>query len=354
MMRTKPDIRYISEEELGLFLKENGESAFRLKQIKEWLWKKGAVCFNEMTNLSVVLREKLTTAFTFQNLTISQELQSCDGTVKFVFTLHDNRKIEGVLIPSPDRVTTCLSSQVGCPLGCQFCATGTMGFTRNLHFTEIWDQFNVMNRKALEYYGKEITNIVYMGMGEPLLNYDNVMMSIQLLSTESGKGMSSSRITLSTVGITKGIRQLADDGFKAGLAISLHSADEEIRKRIMPVTKTNSLVELQNVLRYFVEKTGKRITFEYIMLHGINDSLDDAEKLARYCKSFPVKINIIEYNSTDSFFKGSPQKTVDTFVRFLESRNLIVNIRKSKGQDIRAACGQLVKRVQEFKDSKVQ
>lgn len=339
----RPDIRDISPEMLSDFLKENREQPFRSKQIQEWLWEKGALSFQEMTNLSLALREKLSTAFSFSVMTISQEIQSVDGTVKFAFTLHDEKRIEGVLIPSGDRVTACISSQVGCPLGCRFCATGSMGFIRNLHFTEIWEQFILMNRKALEHYGREITNIVYMGMGEPLLNYDSVLKSIQFLTSKRGRGMSPSRITLSTVGIAKGIKQLANDGFRAGLAVSLHSADEEIRKEIMPVSKTNSLQELKDALRYFVTQTGERITFEYVMLAGINDSLKDAEKLARYCTAFPVKINIIEYNATDSPFRGSDAATIRSFVRFLEERNLIVNIRKSKGDDIKAACGQLVK-----------
>lgn len=343
MIAFQTDIRCISEQELAQFLKDNGESTFRLKQIREWLWKKGATHYDEMTNLSVGLREKLRQTFSFQTMTILQELQSADGTVKFIFSLFDGQKIEGVLIPSNDRVTTCISSQVGCPLGCAFCATGSMGFIRNLHFTEIWDQFTLMNRKALTYYGREISNIVYMGMGEPLLNYGNMMESVRLLTTDAGRGMSPSRITLSTVGIAKSIRQLADDGFKAGLAVSLHSADEEIRRKIMPVTKTNSLREIRDALRYFVEHTGERITFEYVMLKEVNDSLYDAEKLAQYCKSFPVKINIIEYNQTDCQFKASDPRTVEAFVHFLESRNMIVNIRKSKGEDIQAACGQLVK-----------
>lgn len=345
MIAFQSDIRCVSEQELSQFLKNNGENAFRLKQIREWLWKKGATDYDGMTNLSVGLREKLRQTFSFQTMTILQELQSADGTVKFVFSLFDGQKIEGVLIPSNDRVTTCISSQVGCPLGCSFCATGSMGFIRNLHFTEIWDQFTWMNRKALTYYGKEISNIVYMGMGEPLLNYENVMESVRLLTTDAGRGMSPSRITLSTVGIAKNIRQLADDGFKAGLAISLHSADEEKRRKIMPVAKTNSLEALREALRYFVEHTGERITFEYVMLQGVNDTLDDAEKLARYCKSFPVKINMIKYNSTDSRFKSSDPRTVEAFARFLENRNMIVNIRKSKGEDIQAACGQLVKKM---------
>ena len=338
------DIREITSEELCAFLKENGEGAFRAKQIEKWLWKKHGHSFDAMSDLSLHLREKLKKHFTFKTTSIFQELQSKDKTVKFVFAFHDKAKVEGVLIPSRERVTACISSQVGCPLACRFCATGTMGFVRNLHFSEIIDQFALMNEKAKEYFGTTISNIVYMGMGEPLLNYDNVMASIDLLTSAKGQEMSPSRITLSTVGIVKGIRQLTDDGFKAGLAVSLHTTNELVRREIMPVTNTNSLSELQSALQYFVQKTDSRITFEYTMLRGVNDTLLDAEHLAKYCRAFPVKINIIEYNAVDSTFKGSSRENIEKFVQFLESKNMIINIRKSKGEDISAACGQLVRK----------
>lgn len=338
------DIRYISKEELILFLEKCGEKPFRGKQIREWLWKKNIQSFDEMLNLSLSLRESLHSNFEFKTTLIEQEFKSVDKTVKFVFKLFDGQKIEGVLIPSDKRVTACISSQVGCPLGCLFCATGNMGFTRHLHFSEIIDQYALMNKKSIEYYSRDISNMVFMGMGEPLLNYDNVIQSINILTSEEGRGISPSRITLSTVGITKGIRRLADEGFKCGLAISLHSADEEKRKKIMPVTKSNSLLELQDALRYYVEKTKSRITIEYLLLDKINDSQNDAEKLAQYCKAFPVKINIIEYNTTDSEFSGSKPEKKEFFIRYLESKNLIVNIRHSRGQDISAACGQLLRK----------
>ena len=338
------DIRYISNDEIMLFLEKCGEKAFRAKQIREWLWKKDIQSFDEMLNLSLSLRESLKSNFEFKTTLIEKEEKSIDKTVKFVFKLFDGNKIEGVLIPSDKRVTACISSQVGCPLGCRFCATGSMGFTRHLHFSEIIDQYSLMNKKALEYYSHDISNIVYMGMGEPLINYDNVKKSIDILTSGEGKGLSPTRITLSTVGIVQGIRRLADEGFKCGLAISLHSADEEKRKKIMPVTTSNTLLELQDALRYYVEKTKNRITIEYLLLDKINDSQYDAEKLAQFCRAFPVKINIIEYNTTDSEFVGSHPEKREIFVNYLESKNLIVNIRHSRGQDISAACGQLLRK----------
>ncbi len=338
------DIRYISNDELVLFLEKCGEKAFRAKQIREWLWKKDIKSFDEMLNLSLSLRESLKSNFEFKTTLIEKEEKSIDRTVKFVFKLFDGNKIEGVLIPSDKRVTACISSQVGCPLGCRFCATGSMGFNRHLHFSEIIDQYSLMNKKALEYYSHDISNIVYMGMGEPLINYDNVKKSIDILTSSEGKGLSPARITLSTVGIVQGIRRLADEGFKCGLAISLHSADEEKRKKIMPVTTSNTLLELQDALRYYVEKTKSRITIEYLLLDKINDSQNDAMKLAQFCRAFPVKINIIEYNTTDSEFVGSNPEKKEIFVNYLESKNLIVNIRHSRGQDISAACGQLLRK----------
>lgn len=339
----KNDIREITQKELTTFLKESGEKPFRAGQINEWLWKKGALSFDEMTNLSKELRHKLQSMFSFRKTVIHQEVKSKDKTTKFAFLLHDKKMVEGVLIPSRDRVTACISSQVGCPLGCRFCATGTMGFIRNLHYSEIFDQFMLMNAKAEEIFGQKINNIVYMGMGEPLLNYDNVLRSIRLLTDPDGLAMSASRITLSTVGITKEIRKLADDDFEAGLAVSLHSADEQVRKALMPIAASNSLADLREALQYYVEKKKERITFEYILFKGINDSLEDANKLAAYCRAFPVKINLIPYNNTGNSFKNSTPDAIEAFRNFLENKNMIVNIRRSKGSDIAAACGQLVK-----------
>lgn len=338
------DIREITADELKDFVLQTGEKPFRAKQIQEWLWKKGVGSFDEMTNIGKSLQEKLKAAYTFRRARVEAEAKSSDKTVKFVFRLYDDKMIEGVLIPAGQRVTACVSTQVGCAMHCAFCATGQMGFIRNLHFSEIFDQFILMNEKALEYYGNALSNIVYMGMGEPLLNYVNVMKSIDLLTSPEGQGLSPQRITLSTAGIIEGIRKLADEGFKPGLAVSLHSADPKKRAHLMPVTAHNPLDRLQEVLKYYHQQTGERVTFEYLLLDGINDSQRDAEVLANYCKAFPVKINLIEFNATDSPFQQSGQENVRRFIQFLESRNLVVNLRRSRGKDIAAACGQLVKK----------
>ncbi|MDR3047001.1 MAG: 23S rRNA (adenine(2503)-C(2))-methyltransferase RlmN [Bacteroidales bacterium] len=338
------DILKITHKDLINFLTVNNEPPFRAKQIEDWLWKKGATDFEEMSNLSLSFRELLKKHFFIGKMIIQDEIRSKDKTTKFVFELSDGLMIEGVLIPSYDRVTACISSQVGCPLGCLFCATGTMGFRRNLHFSEIYGQYMLMNAKSNELFGQNITNIVYMGMGEPLLNYENVMESIALLTSKKGQELSPSRITLSTAGISDGIRKLADDGFKPGLAVSLHTVTETTRSSIMPANKSNSLSMLHEALRYYHQKTGNRITFEYMMLDGVNDSLLDAEKLAIYCRTFPVKINLIEYNNVDKQFVGSSNDRIDHFVDCLEAKNMVVNVRRSKGKDIAAACGQLVKK----------
>lgn len=335
------DIREITSDKLLEFLTQHREKSFRAKQIHDWLWKKNVHSFEEMINISKNLQEKLQETFTFLQTVIDSEVVSMDKTIKILFRLFDGEQIEGVLIPSQGRVTACLSSQVGCALKCSFCATGTLGFTRQLRFWEIIDQYALMNRRAMESFGIPISNIVLMGMGEPLLNYDNVLKAIGILISSEGNGLSPSRITLSTVGITDGIKKLANDGFKANLAVSLHIADNTKRSQLIPVNQTNSVQELQDALRYYVEKTEQRITIEYVLLRNINDSLEDAEKLCRFCKAFPVKINIIEYNATETLFQPSVSEKKAAFVAHLESKNLIVNVRQSRGKDIAAACGQL-------------
>jgi 23S rRNA (adenine2503-C2)-methyltransferase len=352
------DIREISSEQLFEFLQQQNEKPFRAKQLHDWLWKKNITSFEEMINIPKNLQEKLKENFSFLQTKIETEVVSSDKTIKCLFRLFDEEQIEGVLIPSQGRVTACVSSQAGCALKCAFCATGTLGFTRQLRFWEIIDQYILMNRRAIETFGTPIGNIVFMGMGEPLLNYDNLLKAIEILTSPEGNGLSPSRITVSTVGITEGIRKLADDSFKANLAVSLHIADNEKRSQLIPVNKTNSLQELQDALRYYVEKTKQRITIEYVLLQNINDSLEDAEKLCRFCKAFPVKINIIEYNATDKDaqnvrrrfqpappeqnFQPSSTEKKNAFTAHLESKNLIVNVRQSRGKDIAAACGQLV------------
>ena len=338
------DIRETSSEKLLEFLQSHNEKPFRAKQLHDWLWKKNAISFEEMYNIPKNLQEKLKSHFSFFQTNIEKEVVSFDKTIKFLFHLFDDEQIEGVLIPSQGRVTACVSSQVGCSLKCSFCATGMLGFRRHLRFWEIIDQYVLMNRRSLETFGTTISNIVFMGMGEPLLNYDNVLKAIETLTSPNGNALSPSRITLSTVGIIVGIKKLADDGFKANLAVSLHVADNEKRSQIIPVNQSNSIPELQNALRYYVEKTGQRITIEYVLLQNINDSLEDAEKLCHFCKAFPVKINVIEYNATDTQFQSSIPEKKSAFVFHLESKNLIVNVRQSRGKDIAAACGQLAKK----------
>lgn len=338
------DIRDLTQEELQQAVLDAGEKAFRAKQIGEWLWKKGIGSFSEMNNVGKELKEKLSASYTFHRAAIAVECKSSDKTVKFGFRLHDGKMIEGVLIPAEKRVTACVSTQVGCAMHCAFCATGQMGFIRNLQAYEIFDQFVLMNAKAIEYYGNPISNIVYMGMGEPLLNFKQVMRSIDILTGKDGQGLSPQRITLSTAGIIEGIRKLADRNFRPGLAVSLHSADPKKRPELMPVTLHNPLEALQDALKYYHQKTAERVTFEYLLLDGINDSLRDAEMLAAYCRPFPVKINLIEFNATDSPFQKSSQENVRQFIQFLESRNMVVNLRRSRGKDIDAACGQLIKK----------
>ncbi|MCQ2285255.1 MAG: 23S rRNA (adenine(2503)-C(2))-methyltransferase RlmN [Bacteroidales bacterium] len=336
------DIRKTTTANLIAFLEDIGEKKFRAKQIEEWLWQKGASTFDEMSNLSVRLRESLKQNFEFTHTEIDIAEQSSDGTIKFIFKLYDNQKIEGVLIPTPKRVTACISSQVGCPLRCAFCATGQMGFIRNLHYSEIFDQYMLMNRVAEDSFGKGITNIVYMGMGEPLLNYDNVLKSINLLISPNGRGLSAQRITLSTVGVLDGIKRLADENFPCGLAISLHCADATKRMKIIPSTKTYALPKIREALTYFHQKTGERISIEYLLIDGITDTLADAENLWQFCKPFPTKINLIEYNDNDLEFRKSSEQQTRRFVEFLESKNMVVTIRHSRGKEIAAACGQLL------------
>ncbi len=335
------DIRSLSLEELKNVLVEKGEKAFRAKQVFEWLWKKNAHSFDDMSNISKSLRDLLNGNFIINYAKPEHVQESSDGTTKIAFKLHDNLLVEGVLIPSEKRATACISCQVGCKLGCDFCATAGLGFKRDLTAGEIYDQIFYIKNLAEE-KGYNFSNIVYMGMGEPLLNYDNVMQSIDMVTGKQGLEMSPRRITLSTAGLPHMIKRLADDDVKFNLAISLHSAINEVRNTIMPINKTYNLEDLSEAIMYFVEKTDSRPTFEYLLLKNINDSLDDAKALAHFCKSFPVKINIIEYNPTekDKYQKANLDK-LEAFTKYLESKNIIVNVRRSRGKDIDAACGQL-------------
>ena len=342
-MAEKQNIRGLELNELKTFFTENGEKAFRAKQVFEWLWKKQATTFDEMTNLSVGTRELLNTHFEINAVTIAEKQISNDRTIKNAFRLHDGKITEGVLIPTPKRMTACISSQVGCSLTCAFCATGKLDRLRNIDAEEIFDQVALIKKQAEKHYHTPLSNIVYMGMGEPLLNYKNVLKSVELITSPNGLGMSPKRITVSTAGIAKLIKKLGDDEVKFNLALSLHAANDAKRSEIMPINDQNSLDSLKEALAYFYDKTGTRVTFEYIIFKDFNDSLEDAKELAEFCKVVPCKINIIEYNPIDDakFEKADSEKT-DKFAAFLENTfNLIVNVRRSRGKNIDAACGQL-------------
>jgi 23S rRNA (adenine2503-C2)-methyltransferase len=342
MEAKKVDIRQLDLEELKAYFTEIGEKAFRAKQVYEWLWKKGATTFDEMTNLSKEVRENLNNHFEIRFLTIEEFQKSDDRTIKSAFKLADGAVVEGVLIPTSKRMTACISTQVGCSLSCDFCATGKLKRMRNLNADEIYDQVVKISKQAEEHYNIPLSSIVYMGMGEPLLNYKNVLQSIHHITSEDGLGMSPKRITISTAGIAKMIKQLGDDEVRFNLAVSLHAANDEKRSKIMPINDSNTLEALAEALIYFHEKTGTRITYEYIIFKDFNDEIQDAMELAEFCKHVPCKINIIEYNSIDGgIYQQADPKKVDAFADYLEERNIIVNIRRSRGKDIDAACGQL-------------
>lgn len=342
-MQTQIDIRTLSKEELIAQLAALGEKPFRAKQIYEWLWKKSAVDFDEMTNLSKDLREKLKQYFLLLPIRAYKVQKSNDGTIKSAFQLHDKHLIEGVLIPTEDRATACVSSQVGCSLSCSFCATGFLKRERNLSAAEIYDQVVLINQQAIESIGRNLSNIVFMGMGEPLLNYNNVMSAIDKITAEEGLNMSAKRITVSTAGVAKMIKKLADDNARFNLALSLHAADDEKRNTIMPINEQNNIDALIDALQYFQSKCKGEVTFEYILLDGVNDSIDDAKKLVAICKRLiDVKINVIEYNKIEQAdFHKSTVETREKFIDYLNKHKVIANVRKSRGKDIDAACGQL-------------
>ncbi|MFT4899148.1 MAG: 23S rRNA (adenine2503-C2)-methyltransferase [Flavobacteriales bacterium] len=342
-MEAQKNIRLLDLNEIKAFFSEIGEKPFRAKQVYEWLWKNSAMSFDDMSNLSLDLRNKLKDNFTLPSVKIKTSQISVDKTIKNAFELVDGNIVEGVLIPSKTRMTACISSQVGCSLTCKFCATGKLKRLRNISFDEIVDQVAHIKRQAEENYNRPLTNIVYMGMGEPLLNYKGMMDSIDKITAPDGLAMSPKRITVSTAGIAKMIMKLGDDRVKFNLALSLHAANDKKRDHIMPINEQNSLASLAEALIYFHEKTDSRVTFEYIVFKDFNDSLEDASELAQFSRNIPCKINIIEYNPIDDSgeFEQTTPERLDAFVKFLEDRNIIVNVRRSRGKDIDAACGQL-------------
>lgn len=342
MQAEKKDIRALSKEQLRDFFVTNGDKAFRGNQIYEWLWSKSAHSFESMTNVSKETRAMLEANFVINHVKVDTMQRSEDGTVKNAVRLHDDLIVESVLIPTKTRTTACVSSQVGCSLDCNFCATARLKRMRNLTPGEIYDQVVAIDNESKLYYDRPLSNIVFMGMGEPLMNYPNVMKAIDMITSNEGLGMSPKRITVSTSGVSKMIKKMADDAVKFNLAVSLHSAIEATRNEIMPFTKNFPLTELREALEYWYAKTKSKITYEYVVWKGINDDKASIDALVKFCKYVPCKVNLIEYNAIDDgeFQQASEQATKD-YIGALEKNNIVVKVRKSRGKDIDAACGQL-------------
>ena len=333
----------MSLADLENYFQTIGEKKFRAKQVFEWLWQKQAHSFEAMTNLSKELRTKLNEHFSLPALQIDATQHSADGTIKSRFKTFDGHFVEGVLIPTESRQTACVSSQIGCSLSCKFCATGYMERKRNLNFDEIYDEAVLINQQSERVYGKKLSNIVFMGMGEPLLNYKNVMGAIERITSPDGLGMSARRITVSTAGVAKMIKQLGDDRVRFKLALSLHAANDAKRHEIMPINDTNNIKSLIDALNYFYQQTKNEITFEYILFNNFNDSLKDADELIRIYRQVPADlVNIIEYNPIEfATYEKPEEKRVQAFMNYLEKHKVNARLRRSRGKDIDAACGQL-------------
>ncbi|GAA4765336.1 MULTISPECIES: 23S rRNA (adenine(2503)-C(2))-methyltransferase RlmN [Flavobacterium] len=342
MQIEKKDIRALTKEQLRDFFVDNGDKAFRGNQVYEWLWNKGAHKFEDMTNVSKQTREMLEANFVINHIKVDQMQRSEDGTVKNAVRLHDGLVVESVLIPTETRTTACVSSQVGCSLDCNFCATARLKRMRNLEPGEIYDQVAAIDSESRLYYNRPLSNIVFMGMGEPLMNYPNVMKAIDKITSSEGLGMSPKRITVSTSGVSKMIKKMADDGVKFKLAVSLHSAVEEIRNQIMPFTKSFPLPELREALEYWYKNTKSKITYEYVVWKGINDDKKSIDALVKFCKHVPCKVNLIEYNPIDDGeFQQASEESINAYIKALEANDIVVKVRRSRGKDIDAACGQL-------------
>jgi 23S rRNA (adenine2503-C2)-methyltransferase len=342
MQIEKKDIRSLSKEQLRNFFVANGDQAFRGNQVYEWLWSKGAHTFEDMSNVAKTTRKMLEDNFVINHIKVDTMQRSEDGTVKNAVRLHDGLVVESVLIPTNTRTTACVSSQVGCSLDCNFCATARLKRMRNLEPAEIYDQVIAIDRESRLYYNHPLSNIVFMGMGEPLMNYNNVMKAIEMITSNEGLGMSPKRITVSTSGVPKMIRKLADDEVKFKLAVSLHSAIEEIRSRIMPFSISFPLIELRDALEYWYKKTKSKISYEYVVWKDINDNKASIDALVKFCKYVPCKVNLIEYNPIDDGeFQQASQESINAYIKALEASGIVVKVRRSRGKDIDAACGQL-------------
>lgn len=338
----KRDIRKLKLDELKAFFVQQGDKAFRAQQVYEWLWKKSAKDFEQMTNLSLATREMLKANFVINHIHVDTMQRSSDGTIKNSVKLHDGLIVESVLIPTEKRITACVSSQVGCSLACKFCATARLKRQRNLNPDEIYDQVVAIKQQSELFFGRPLTNIVFMGMGEPLLNYNNVLTAIEKITSPQGLNMASKRITVSTVGIAKMIRKMADDEVKFNLAVSLHVAINEKRSAIMPINDVTPLEELAEALEYWYSKQKKKVTYEYVVWKGINDRPEDAQALLKFCKRVPCKVNLIEYNPIDDGeFQQASDESLLMYMDLLERNGITCRIRKSRGKDIDAACGQL-------------
>ena len=342
MSQAKKDIRALTKEQLRDFFVSNGDKAFRGNQVYEWLWSKGLHSFEEMTNISKETRDMLNENFVINHIKVDRLQRSSDGTIKNAVKLHDNLVVESVLIPTKTRTTACVSSQVGCSLDCKFCATARLKRMRNLNPDEIFDQVVAIDQESRLYHNRPLSNIVFMGMGEPLMNYNNVLKAIEKITSPEGLGMSPKRITVSTSGIPKMIKKMADEDVKFKLAVSLHSAIDDKRTKIMPFNEHFPLTELREALEYWYSKTKNRITYEYIVWKGINDTEEDVDALIQFCKFAPSKVNLIEYNPIDDGeFQQANETAIKMYVDKLEANNITVTIRRSRGKDIDAACGQL-------------
>lgn len=341
-MADKKDIRTLTKDHLKEYFVSIGDKAFRGQQVYEWLWKKGVQSFDDMTNLSLELRNALQDSFVINHIRVDEMQRSNDGTIKNAVRLHDGKIVESVLIPTDKRITACVSSQVGCSLDCHFCATARLKRMRNLNADEIYDQVVAIKNEAENFYDRPLTNIVFMGMGEPLMNYNNVLEAIDKITSDEGLGMAPKRITVSTVGLAKMIKKLADDDVKFNLAVSLHSARDSVRDQIMPINLKNPLAQLSESLQYWYEKTKKKVTYEYVVWKDINDKPEDIQALVKFCKKVPSKVNLIEYNPIDdSDFQQADPEVLDQYVESLKANGIVAKVRHSRGKDIDAACGQL-------------
>lgn len=344
-MADKKDIRTLDKLALQAYFEGIGEPGFRAQQTYEWLWQKGARDFSDMTNLSINLRERLAQDFVINHIEVDQLQRSSDGTIKNAVRLFDGKVVESVLIPTDDRITACVSSQVGCSLDCSFCATASLKRMRNLNPDEIYDQVVTIQQEAEEFFGRPLTNIVFMGMGEPLMNYKNVLTAVEKITSAEGLNISPRRITLSTVGLSKMIQKLADDEVRFNLALSLHSARDEVRSQIMNINKANPLSTLKEALRYWHEKTDKGVTYEYVVWRGVNDRPEDIKALLHFCELIPCKVNLIEYNPVPGIpYEQASAEAVENYQKALGRAGITSTIRRSRGKDIDAACGQLANR----------